>query len=388
MRYYLWALFLILNPFYWFPSGTPQVSDYLMISVMILSGSVLRAGFKRATFKKGSLQMFLGYTLLANLVLFIIYFGNYKGLPLISTIFYLYNALVLIYAIGLANINIKKFVKFTQYGIVLSVVIQIGYYLLFGSENFDDLRPSFFFTTPNQLGYYALLMLSIFVILNKLDKINLVFFVVVFLACLLMTLISASKAAVGGILFLSVFYLFDSQILKGNGLIAVIIIFSISYYFVVKNEKGVSQTAYVLKRVDDGSKKANITEWEYRGYDRINNHPYFLILGSGEGMYERFDTYITKHEMHSSFGNLIFSYGIPGFTLFLLFFFSLFKGLRWRTSLYVLPVILYSLTHMGLRFTPFWILLAMFPIIYTLKLRQRYLNYQQIEAQNTENNND
>jgi hypothetical protein len=383
MRYYLWALFLILNPFYWFPSGTPQVSDYLMITVMVFSGSVLGLGFKRATFKKRSLLMFLGYTFLANLTLYIIYFSGYKGVPLISTIFYLYNALVLLYVIGLANMNIRKFVKFTQYGIVFSVAIQIGYYLLFGSENFDDLRPSFFFTTPNQLGYYALLMLSIFVILNKLDKVNLIFFIVVFLACLLITLISASKAAVGGILFLSVFYLFDSQILKGNGLIAVIVIFSISFYFVVKNEQGVNQTAYVLERVDDGSKRENITEWEYRGYDRINNHPYFLILGSGEGMYERFDTYITKHEMHSSFGNLIFSYGIPGFALFLVFFFSLFKGLKMRTGLYVMPVILYSLTHMGLRFTPFWILLAMFPIIYMLTLRRRYYKLQSAKAENT-----
>ena len=149
------------------------------------------------------------------------------------------------------------------------------------------------------------------------------------------------------------------------------------------NEQGVSQTAYLYERVEQGAKEHNVSEWEYRGYDRINNHPYYLIFGSGEGMYERFDTYITKHEMHSSFGNLIFSYGFPGFIIFMIFFFSLFKNLKLRTSMYIIPVVLYSLTHMGLRFTPFWILLALFPIILTLKLYQRLQQQKASETQNT-----
>ena len=373
MRYYLWALFLILNPFYWFASGKPQVGDYLMFIVMIFSTGIISHGIRKATFGKKSLFAFLAYTIIANGVLYIAYFSSYKGIPLISSVFYIYNTLILFYVIGLANKDLKKFVKFSQLGIVLSVGIQIGYYILFGSKNFDQLRPSFFFTTPNQLGYYALLYLSIFLIMNKLKQINLVYFVVVFLSCLFMTLISASKAAVGGALFLTVYYLFDARILKGYGLIAVFIIFGASYYFVFKNEKGVNQAAYVLERVDQGAKDRNVTEWEYRGYDRINNHPYYLILGSGEGMYQRFKTYIKKHEMHSTFGNLLFSYGIPGFFLFLAFFFSLFKGLKLKTSAYIVPVVLYSFTHMGLRFTPLWILFALFPIIYSIK---RYLKYQ------------
>jgi len=269
--------------------------------------------------------------------------------------------------IGLASKNINRWIRFTQWGIFLSVVIQILYFLIFGSANAEELRPSFFFQTPNQLGYFAILMLSIFLLLNKMRQINLLMFVVLFLLCMFTALISASKAAIGGGLFLVVFYLFDAKILKGYGLFAIIAIASISYLFLAKSNLGVQKVMYVLDRVDDGAKNHNVTEWEYRGYDRISNHPQYLVFGAGEAMYKRFNTYIKKHEIHSSIGNVVFSYGIPGTILFGLFFLSLFRGLSWRTAIYILPVFLYSLTHMGLRFTPLWILFGVFPIIAELK---------------------
>jgi hypothetical protein len=296
---------------------------------------------------------------------------SYRGIPLLANVFFTYNILVFFYVKGLAIQNIKKFVNLTQWGIILSVTLQVGYFMVFGSQNFDVMRPSFFFANPNQLGYYALLMLSIFLLLNKIQKVNILLFVVVFLMCMLMALLSASMAAVGGSAFLFVYFLFDSNILKGYGLIAVVLIVFASYTFVYKNDMGVAKTTYIMTRVDDGAKVHGITEWEYRGYDRLSNHPYFLILGAGEGMYGRFNTYITKHEIHSSFGNIIFSYGIPGFVLFMIFFFSLFKGLPIKTALYIIPVVLYSLTHMGLRFTPVWILFAVFPLIRLLKIHLR-----------------
>jgi hypothetical protein len=380
LKYYAWFLFLVLNPFYWFPSGNPQVSDFLMVALLLFSGASIKMGYKYAPFNKNALTGFLVYTFIANFILWIVHFTNYRGIPMISSVFYTYNALVLFFVIGLALKNSAKFVEWTQKGIFWSVSLQIAYFVLFGAKNFDQLRPSFFFSTPNQLGYYALLMLSIYLLLNKLRRTKLVYFVVIFLSCLFMTLISASKAAVGGALFLSVFYLFDNQVLKGYGLIAVAVIVSLSYYFVFKNDKGVKQATYVQERIEQGSKENQVSEWEYRGYDRMNNHPYYLFLGSGEGMYTRFKTYIKKHEMHSTFGNILFSYGIPGFTMFLMFFFSIFKGLKWQSWLYIIPVMLYSFTHMGARFTPFWILLAIFPIIFLILVSVKQKKLEDIKS--------
>jgi len=177
MRYYLWALFLILNPFYLFPAGKPQLGDFLQFGVMLFSLPIIKLGYTKSIFNKKALISFFGYALLVNLVMFAFYVSRYRGIPLLANVFFLYNILVFFYAKGLALINIKKFLKFTQWGIILSVSLQVGYFLVFGSQNFDMLRPSFFFANPNQLGYYSLLMLSIFLLLNKIKKVNLILFV-------------------------------------------------------------------------------------------------------------------------------------------------------------------------------------------------------------------
>lgn len=367
MRYFIWALFIVLNPFYLFEAGNPQIGDILIFSTMVLSFGTVIHGYKVSPFKKRALIGFIAYTVLVNGGLFILYISAYRGIPFIASVFYLFNTFLLFFMLGLASKNIVKMVNYTQWGIFLSVFIQLTYFILFGSANAEELRPSFFFQTPNQLGYFAILMLSIFLLLNKVRKVNLVLFVSVFLICMFIALVSASKAAIGGGLFLVAFYLFDSNILKGYGLAAVIAIFGLSYAFLAKSNLGVQKVVYVLDRVDDGAKNHNVTEWEYRGYDRISNHPQYLILGAGEAMFTRFNTYIKKHEIHSSIGNIVFSYGIPGTILFGTFFLSLFKGLSWRNAVYILPVFLYSLTHMGLRFTPLWILFGVFPILAELK---------------------
>ncbi|MFT7158405.1 MAG: hypothetical protein ACI8Q1_003437, partial [Parvicella sp.] len=104
-------------------------------------------------------------------------------------------------------------------------------------------------------------------------------------------------------------------------------------------------------------------------YDRISNHPEYLIFGAGEGGYNRFDTFIDNHEMHSSLGTIVFSYGIPGIVLFTLFVFSLLKKLPWFYLVYSLPLFAYGITHMGLRFTVFWVALMMFPIIRSERMK-------------------
>jgi hypothetical protein len=113
------------------------------------------------------------------------------------------------------------------------------------------------------------------------------------------------------------------------------------------------------------------------GVPWISNHPEYLIFGAGEGGYNRFDTFIEDHEMHSSFGTIVFCYGIPGTILFIMFVFSLLKKLPWYYVLYSLPLFSYGVTHMGLRFTIFWVALMMFPIIRAergkVKLMKMYL---------------
>jgi hypothetical protein len=129
-----------------------------------------------------------------------------------------------------------------------------------------------------------------------------------------------------------------------------------------KTENGEQFMKNLKYRNDYSVKPTDVSEWEYRGYDRMNNHPYYMILGAGEGSNKRFETYIENHEMHSSLGTILFCYGIPGSILFIIFIVSLLKGLPFTHRLYIFPVIAYGLVHMGLRFTIFYIALLMFPL--------------------------
>ena len=58
-----------------------------------------------------------------------------------------------------------------------------------------------------------------------------------------------------------------------------------------------------------------------RGYNRLLNNPGYLILGAGEGDYERLDPDPTQpleelyKEFHSTLGNILMSYGVIGFVI-------------------------------------------------------------------------
>ena len=94
-----------------------------------------------------------------------------------------------------------------------------------------------------------------------------------------------------------------------------------------------------------------------RGYDRLVNHAEYLLLGAGEGSYNRFQSELPGSELHSSYGTLLFCYGLVGALLFSLAL-LLVCGLQVRWMLYLSPVMLFGLFHHGLRFTLFWVLLA------------------------------
>jgi hypothetical protein len=102
--------------------------------------------------------------------------------------------------------------------------------------------------------------------------------------------------------------------------------------------------------------------FQERGYDRIWRNQQYLVLGAGEGGLSRFDdtAYVKGMEIHSSAGTILFSYGIAGALLFLVFMWRLIRGARARLVITLLPPLLYTGAHQGLRFTMLWVVLAVF----------------------------
>ena len=64
-------------------------------------------------------------------------------------------------------------------------------------------------------------------------------------------------------------------------------------------------------------------------------------------------------EFHSSLGNILMSYGIVGLGLLFAFFFVVFRNTPTINLLYFGLIMLYGVTHMGMRDTMLWIFLGL-----------------------------
>uniref|UniRef100_UPI004047A637 O-antigen ligase family protein n=2 Tax=Roseivirga sp. TaxID=1964215 RepID=UPI004047A637 len=361
-----WSIYLIAFPFYFFPAGSAQPSDVFI--VVIIGLYILGRNFRLKNNGKEVFNNFLRFCLyltVVNLGVFISLLGERNsGLPwFVLSAFYFYNLIVMGFALSLYRQYRRAFLFTSVYSCLIAAALQIALSFVLETSS-EDIRGAMFFTNPNQLGYYSLCGLAIVLVLESMIKLpKLVVYLSFFLFSYL-ALVSVSKAALGAMIILFGTYLIANKVFSINNILAVIVVGGIGFFAITKSEFGQRfQKNLEARNLNEADRPDEITEWQYRGYDRISNHPEYLVFGAGKGGYNRFDTFIENHEIHSSFGTIVFCYGIPGTVLFLLFIYSLLKKLPWFYLVYSLPLFAYGVTHMGLRFTIFWVALMMFPII-------------------------
>ena len=84
-------------------------------------------------------------------------------------------------------------------------------------------------------------------------------------------------------------------------------------------------------------------------------------FGAGEGGFERLTQIADKQtkEFHSTLGTILMSYGLVGLAFFGLLLLVIFGRAPLASIAYLGPVMLYSITHVGVRFSEFWIFLAL-----------------------------
>ncbi|KOF03283.1 hypothetical protein OB69_08290 [Roseivirga seohaensis subsp. aquiponti] len=376
-----WAIYLMAFPFYFFPAGSAQPSDIFI--VVLIGFYILGRKFQLRGALKEPFTRFLRfciYLTVVNFGVFIALLGeSNKGLPwYIISAFYFYNLFVMGFALSLYKQYGKAFLYTTMYSCIMAAILQIVLSQVLGTGG-GEVRGALFFTNPNQLGYYSLCGLAIVLVLETMLKIPKLWVYSSFFLFSYLALVSISKAAMGAMIILFGVYLLANGILSMRNVFALLIVGGLGFYGLTKTEFGKTfQRNLEVRELNEADRPEEITEWQYRGYDRITNHPEYLVFGAGEGGYNRFDTYIDNHEIHSSFGTIIFSYGIPGTILFVMFVFSILKKLPWYYLIYSLPLFSYGVTHMGLRFTIFWVALMMFPVIRMERMKVDF--YKQIIA--------
>lgn len=340
--YFLWILFLITFPFYFLGEvgeGGLQISSGILILVIVLNlKSVSLTIFKDITLRK--FYVFVFYVLVIN---FVWTFILMEISILYNVLYYVFNLLLLAY--GISNVKDLRFWRATYYGILSSLILVLILFPFWKS----NYRTIAFFNNPNQLGYWALLCGAFIHVYSV--KFNLTFNkkTILLLFPFVFVMLSLSRASIisYSILFLISIFLLDFK----KSVVSVLFLVLGVAIFQPNLISKIDYAEQVQERMDN-KKGTNPNE---RGYDRIVNHPEYLFFGAGEGQTWRFNSKYSG-EIHSSFGTLLFSYGIIGLILFL----NIFRNLRWsdiKYSITLLPIMAYSITHNGLRFSMLWVVL-------------------------------
>ena len=343
---FAWGLVILSLSFNVYGPGRPQPGDFMMLGLLSLPIFFIRFQMPAAIkLPVVSLAAFVLYVSACN---FVWAAATSEWDFFKSSAFYAFNFSVFLGYLVMLGERGDDWLRWTLYGFAATLVMLVVLSIPF-SDHTESGRLELFFVNPNQLAYHVLLCASIVVMLAPRYQVPRLVLYALLLCAFYIELRTYSRAGLLGIALLAAI-----QFAHRPTLITVIALPLL--LFALYLDLRALDTDLWENRFD--TVQASTTE-DYltdRGMDRIYEHPEYLVAGAGEGYYLRFHRH--KLEIHSSAANLVFSYGLVGTLLFLIF-------LRWlsftagtRLTLLMIPSLSYSLFHQGMRARPFWILLA------------------------------
>lgn len=349
---YTIALYLIGKMFYVLGRGAAQPAD-VALALMALFVSPPWA-VKR---------MVREWTIFALLVLWVLIVNTGWALItgkiafMVSATYYIFNFLVVTAVFSTRERDPALFDRVIANALLVSIVIQFVAVVILGGVSGG--RATGTFNNPNQLSYWALLTVSILLIVrqNRTRLWDLPFLMM----ALWCQVAGASRAGAVSILLLLAGWAWFALETPIKRVLGILIGAMVAALFVasplVSEMMGNKQVSVVESRL---SRKGEDSQLEIRNYTRITKFYQYTALGAGEGFLARFEENWgeTTVEIHSSFGTMLFSYGVVGLTLFLLFIAGLFRKLPIGIGMYLVPALIYGFTHQGLRFTFFWMMLG------------------------------
>ena len=342
----LWVAYILLYPLYLLPSGLPQVADWLfgvLAMVTTLTGLTLTPSQKQVMM---AVVMFASYITVVNCSWALVL--NSTSM-LVSSLYYIYNAIVIIVTMSLASRLGAKFWALSLWALILSILWQIVV-VLFAGAGLGSIRVTGTFNNPNQLGYFALLSVSIIGLIGARIGISGLKGAVGVIGAAVLAAASLSKAA---ILSMAI-----GLILKlKNQARLVLPMITILVVLLFYGDDSVLVQGVAMRIAGIGAQTDDTLAG--RGYDRILLYPEYWIFGAGEGEYHRFDKSGLQAELHSSLGNVFFSYGAFGLVLFCCVLYLVVRTAPWHGVAALVPLLLYGLTHQGLRASLFWVVLGL-----------------------------
>ena len=345
---------IALYPLYLFPSGTIQISHFLLlifsVFILIFFGFSLEKYFY-------TFLLFLTYCCIINIFyitydFYVFEYNNFKYSK--GMLFLSYNFILTISLISFFNYQ-KKF-NVILYGLATAILI-----ILFSIfyEYFTDsatYRFKGYFNNPNQLGYFSACSFSLIYLLYRNLYIPYYLLIVSLTIVILFSILTLSKAAFIS-LFLCVLFALKPYNYKYSKIIMSIIFLS-GVFFMIYFYPQISETN-LFHRFTHTLTESD-SSMEVRGYF-VYLEANFLesIFGMGPQKIHE----IRGYEVHSTFMMILSSYGLIGFLIFsaLMLFWVIdiekTYGLNGVMCICA-PTLLYGLTHNGIRFSMFWIIFA------------------------------
>ncbi|MGR7814443.1 hypothetical protein [Lacinutrix undariae] len=356
--YYIWALYLIVFPFYVFPEGNPQMADLFGVVLIFTNIRSILLNVTANKFTK-YLFLFVIYTFIVNTI-WMIYLRSYE--PIITSINYLYCFLLLLFFVD--KIKERTFLKFTLHAIALSLCIQLT---LLPFTPIKGFRMQLFFNNPNQLALWGLCLIMIAnIIASILKDVKFIYLFSISVLCTFFIMLSASRSASVSVLLFWVFFFIKSKkqlLLFSAGSIIILSFLILSQKIDIANFK---QLNYITERITGETNSMPSPSGEIgRGYDRLFQFPQYLFFGAGEGEVERFNSPI---ELHSTFASILFSYGIVGFLFFAIAIATFLKKIYREIIVLLIIIGIYATVHMSLRIPFLWITLLFIYHLYETKI--------------------
>lgn len=341
-----------LTPIYTFSSGGIQPAHMLFAVLMLL------VFLDRAVIYTSVIKIFTIFAVYAMAIEVIYGVFNSSIDDLIHPIFLFYNIFLIaaVYSVVIrCGIGAVKIGLFFAVAIALSSIFLIGVSL---TELGDEGRPIGTFNNPNQLGYFSVCALTLTYLLYHLKHLKYWNALILYFSSLLLSILSLSKAAIISNFLVVLFVMIPVGHKKSIIFLLAIIPF-VLYFVYSFLENGLFDGFLFVDRLA-GMMDESDSSFAERGYFAfLNGNPMQIVFGMGNANIEK----IVTHEVHSTLGSVINSYGIVGLILFMgvlyIWWRVLFSAFGLIPSILLFtPAMMYGISHNGIRFTIFWLLVA------------------------------
>ncbi|MDM4769731.1 hypothetical protein [Solimonas sp. SE-A11] len=374
----LWGLHLALLPLYVFKSGGMQPSHLIFLAALgalALEGRVQTVALTDPNSSRYSLMRNTGHLFGMLFGVFVLYGWVVNSVwtvllssikPMMFSVFQIYNLMLVYFVVSVAPGNWERFCQATRTGFAVALLLTVLVILFRGQA--DAAREEGLFNNPNQLAFFSLSACVVFFVMERLSVGSAMWNRIAIAAAAFACLASLSRAGLVGCGLVLLASLFSGR--GGSSRMFMGLAIAGTMVLVI----GSMQVIDRLETRNERLRVQQISTVEGRGYDRLVNHPEYAVLGAGEGEVRRFDGLLSSigAEMHSTFGTVLFSYGVIGLLLYgSAWLLVVFAGPGLAFKVCAMTPLLYGVTHNGLRFSAAMVAMLML-LLGGLAMRQSH----------------